>query len=93
MSLRKQRMCDCCGAFTQEKRLCKQCQHVGCERRKAGERCYLVSGTSMRPDLLPLPQIITGLVLSAAGKATAKVEQGIRREARKVGRMIEETEL
>lgn len=94
MSLRKQRICDCCGAFTQEKALCKQCQHVGCANRKPGERCYLTLGAGApKPHTLPLDQIVTGLVMSAAGKVAQKVEQGIRRKAKDVEQLIEETQL
>jgi len=95
MALRNQRECGCCGAFTTlpKPQLCQQCQVAGCARRKHGERCYLTHGQTARPSDLPLGQIVTGLVLSAAGKVAQKVDAGIRRKAREVERMIEETSL
>ena len=47
-------MCDCCGCFTQNKTLCVQCLHAGCDQKKPGERCYLAQG-AMHPKAHSLP--------------------------------------
>lgn len=94
MSLRKQRLCDCCGCWTQNKTLCVQCLHAGCDKKEKGQRCYLAQG-AMHPKAhtLPLAAAAADLVMQAAGKALGKVEQGIRSEVKKMERVIEETRL
>jgi hypothetical protein len=58
MSLRKQRLCDCCGCWTQSKTLCAQCLVAGCEQNKKGEKCRLAQGSAQpKPHVLPpLPE-------------------------------------
>jgi hypothetical protein len=46
MSLRKQRICECCNRFTQNKGLCVQCLHAGCDQKKKREKCYVLLGAA-----------------------------------------------
>jgi hypothetical protein len=77
MSLRKQRLCDCCGTWTQSKTLCAQCLHAGCDKKKKGEKCYLSLGSrSPLPHTLPpTPQLDVQGVEASASKGKISVPQ------------------